>query len=68
MNGMERNKELQDESDVDWSTWIDADLPDDVGMLDDPDYILAEQVGENSVESTSVFNNRYNLRKRHNLL
>ncbi|KAH6808047.1 hypothetical protein C2S51_029155 [Perilla frutescens var. frutescens] len=69
MNGIERNKllELEEDSDVEWSSWIDSDLPEDVGMLEDPDYIFAEQVGENSVQSTSSFN-RYNLRNRHKYL
>ena len=44
----------------DWSEWIDADLPDDVNCLDDPDYILPQEVAENSITVTK----NYNLRNR----
>ena len=46
----------------DWSEWIDADLPDDVNCLDDPDYILPQEVAENSM----TVKKNYNLRN-HNL-
>ncbi|XP_057789430.1 protein GAMETE EXPRESSED 1-like [Salvia miltiorrhiza] len=52
INGIERK---QEESDDEWSSWIDADLPEDVGMLEDPDYYIAETT---SISST------YNLRSR----
>lgn len=67
INGIERMKESEEESEMDWSWWIDADLPDDVGLLEDPDYQFAEQIGENSVENNSVFR-EYNLRSRHKYL
>lgn len=47
----------------DWSQWIDADLPDDVNCLDDPDFIIPEEVSENSITTTSITKN-YNLRLR----
>lgn len=67
VNGIERNKELQwdmdEDSDVDWSSWIDTELPEDVGISEDPDYSFVDQVGENSLETSSVLK-RYNLRNR----
>ncbi|KAK7305664.1 hypothetical protein VNO77_43572 [Canavalia gladiata] len=52
-----------DTDDVDWSRWIDADLPDDVNFLDDPDYIPPEEVTENSITASTTTKN-YNLRLR----
>ena len=65
VNDMQSNKALSWEmdSDVDWSSWIDAELPEDVEKLDDPDYIIQEQVGENSI-TTSSNTRKYNLRQR----
>ncbi|KAI3462200.1 hypothetical protein Pfo_018863 [Paulownia fortunei] len=66
VNGIQRNKELQwdmdEDSEVNWSSWVDTELPEDVGISEDPDYIFSEQVGENSDESSSM--KRYNLRNR----
>jgi len=59
---MQKQKELSWDVDADyedWSEWVDADLPDDVNSLDDPDYIPSE-VAENSI--TPMKN--YNLRSR----
>ena len=66
INGMERHKELSwdSDSDVNWSTWIDTDLPEDVNNFEDPDYKLPEEVGENSIMATSITRN-YNLRHNH---
>lgn len=52
-----------DDDDVNWSQWIDSDLPDDINCLDDPDYMLPEEVGENSI-TTSVTARKYNFRQR----
>jgi len=49
--------------DVDWSQWIDTDLPDDVNCLDDPDFTIPEEVAENSI-TTSTTTKSYNLRPR----
>lgn len=61
---MQKEKELSWDLDTtdyeDWSEWIDADLPDDVNCLDDPDYILPQEVAENSITVTK----NYNLRNR----
>ncbi|KAL8550118.1 hypothetical protein ACS0TY_008808 [Phlomoides rotata] len=66
VNGIERNKGLQydEDSDVNWSCWVDSELPEDVTKSEDPDYIFAEEIGENSLENSSVVK-RYNLRNRH---
>ena len=62
VNGMQGNKQLlcDDDSDVDWSLWVDDDLPED--DLEDLDYMLPEHVGEASI-TTSVSRD-YNLRNR----
>ncbi|TKY47375.1 GAMETE EXPRESSED 1 [Spatholobus suberectus] len=63
VNSMQKQKELSWDLDIDyedWSEWIDADLPDDVNCLDDPDYILPEEVAKNSITATK----NYNLRSR----
>ena len=65
INGLDRPKELSwdMDSDENWSTWIDSDLPEDVKNFEDPDYILPEEVGENSIMTTSI-TRKYNLRHR----
>ncbi|KAE9612936.1 hypothetical protein Lalb_Chr05g0212271 [Lupinus albus] len=65
INNMQMQKELLDvdSDDENWSQWIDADLSDDdVNCLDDPSYVLPEEVEEKSCTSSS--NMRYNLRQR----
>ena len=52
-----------EDSDVDWSTWIDTDMPEDVDIVKDPDFILQEEIGENSITTTSI-TRKYNLRNR----
>lgn len=63
INGMERQKELpwDLDSDINWSTWIDTDIPDDADNLEDPDYILPEEVAENSIVTSSI-TRKYDLR------
>lgn len=58
-----QNEDEDTDSDFNWSSWIDADLPDDIDNLEDPDYKFPEEAGENSV---TVFSDtkRYNLRHR----
>ncbi|KAI3468499.1 hypothetical protein Pfo_025162 [Paulownia fortunei] len=68
VNSMQGNKELLPwdmdiDSEVNWSSWVDTELPEDVDLLEDPDYLLAEEVGENS-SVTSSNTKRYNLRRR----
>ncbi|KAL3520932.1 hypothetical protein ACH5RR_019081 [Cinchona calisaya] len=68
VNWMQKQRELSWDTDADsgvnWSSWIDTDVSDDVDKLKDPDYLYHEEVGENSVETTSI-TKRYNLRNRH---
>ncbi|KAH1201510.1 Protein GAMETE EXPRESSED 1 [Glycine max] len=61
VNSMQKEKELPWDLYTDyegWSEWIDADLPDDVNCLDDPDHI--QEVAENPITVTK----NYNLRNR----
>lgn len=52
---------------VDWSQWVDDDLPDDVNCLDDPDFTLPEEVEENSITASTTTTKSYNLRRRSHL-
>lgn len=68
VNSMQGNKELlswdmDSDSEVNWSSWVDTELTEDVGLLEDPDYLLPEEVGENS-SVTGSNTKRYNLRRR----
>ncbi|KAM7278946.1 hypothetical protein ACFE04_006080 [Oxalis oulophora] len=64
----ERNKELQweeeDDDDVDWSRWVDLDLPEDEGSLIDPDYMIQDHV-EDDYAITSSISRKYDLRRRY---
>ncbi|XP_057425433.1 protein GAMETE EXPRESSED 1-like [Lotus japonicus] len=67
VNNMQKQKDLSWDMKTDYvdsSEWIDADLPDDVNCLDDPDYIVPEEIGENSITTSGTTKN-YNLRSRH---
>lgn len=68
VTGMHKGEDMSwntdSDSEVEWSKWIDKDLPEDIDRLQDPDYLCKEEVGENSVETNS-FTKRYNLRNRH---
>ncbi|PON46492.1 Protein GAMETE EXPRESSED [Parasponia andersonii] len=69
VSNMRKNAELcwETESDVDWSKWVDTDIPDGIdNIVQDPDYMIGcqEEVGENSNEAASSFGSRYNLRSR----
>ncbi|CAL5367880.1 unnamed protein product [Camellia sinensis] len=65
--GMQRNKEelwdMDMDSEMNWSSWVDTELPEDLDNLEDPDYILLEEVGENSV-ATTITTIKYNLRRQ----
>lgn len=65
VNGMQRQElSWELDTDVDWSSWIDTDLPEDVNKAEDPDYIAPkEEVGENSI-TTTTSTRKYNLRRR----
>ncbi|KAL8196017.1 hypothetical protein R6Q57_025017 [Mikania cordata] len=64
VNKMQGNKHLlyeDDDSDVDWCSWVDKDISED--ELEDPDYcVLPEQV--NQVSVTHNVSRGYNLRHR----
>ncbi|KAG8475466.1 hypothetical protein CXB51_032305 [Gossypium anomalum] len=58
---MQRKEALSwemEDSDVDWRSWVDVELPEDVGQLEDPDFVMEEGIGESSDTRT------YNLRQR----
>ncbi|PON71755.1 hypothetical protein TorRG33x02_253470 [Trema orientale] len=42
------------DTDMNWSSWVDIDLPEDVNKTEDPDYIVPEEVGENSITTSST--------------
>ncbi|KAJ0594894.1 hypothetical protein HanHA300_Chr03g0113381 [Helianthus annuus] len=59
VNRLQGNKQFlcnDDDSDVDWSSWIDSDLPED--ELDEIDYMLPEEIRDSSVSR------EYNLCRR----
>ncbi|XP_017974430.1 PREDICTED: protein GAMETE EXPRESSED 1-like [Theobroma cacao] len=64
VNNIQSNGALswETDSDVDWSSWIDDELAEDVDKLEDPDFIIQEEIGENLI--TTFSNTRkYNLRQ-----
>ncbi|KAK9137300.1 hypothetical protein Sjap_007894 [Stephania japonica] len=64
LNIMEGNKtELEMESEINFSSWVDKELPEDVDVHEDPDYVWQEEVGENSTATTSI-TRKYDLRPR----
>ncbi|KDP25827.1 hypothetical protein JCGZ_22549 [Jatropha curcas] len=67
VNDMQRNKELlwETESEVNWSSWVETELPEEVDYLEDPDYMYPEEVGENSIISTNSITRKYDLRSRY---
>ncbi|KAI3829113.1 hypothetical protein L1987_03228 [Smallanthus sonchifolius] len=62
VNGMQGNKQLlyNDDDDVDWSSWVDLDLPED--EPEDLDYMISQEVMVASVSSSG--SREYNLRHR----
>ncbi|GAV60460.1 hypothetical protein CFOL_v3_03990 [Cephalotus follicularis] len=65
VNKMETNKALswEEDSDINWSSWVDSELLEDEDNNKDPDYKIPEEVGENSI-TTSLITRKYNLRQR----
>ena len=65
--GKQRNKDelsnVDMDSEMNWFSWVDTELPEDLDNLEDPDYILPEEVGENSV-ATTITTKKYNLRSQ----
>lgn len=70
VNGMPgRNKEAESwesdcDDDVNWSSWIDSDLAEDVDSLKDPDFVLPDRVGDNFLPNTTAITRIYDLRRR----
>lgn len=62
---MNKVKSWDAESDIDWSQWIDTEIPDGVDNLKDPDYLPPneEGIGQNS-NLASWTGRKYNLRSR----
>ncbi|KAM6548457.1 hypothetical protein CsatB_020133 [Cannabis sativa] len=68
VRSLRKNAELswESESDIDWSTWVDHEIPDGIdNIIQDPDYMIGfeERVGESSHEASST-GSKYNLRSR----
>ncbi|RXH90597.1 hypothetical protein DVH24_035361 [Malus domestica] len=64
VNGMQRNQKLswEADSDLNWSSWIDTNLPEDVDSSEDPDYLVPEEVGGNFITASTL--KEYDLRQR----
>ncbi|KAK9993634.1 hypothetical protein SO802_023337 [Lithocarpus litseifolius] len=58
-------KSWDTESDIDWSQWIDTEIPDSIDNLKESDYLPSKEkdTGENS-NVTSLATRKYNLRGR----
>ncbi|KAE9454109.1 hypothetical protein C3L33_13974, partial [Rhododendron williamsianum] len=50
------------DSDVNWSSFVDTEIKEDIDSLGDPDYMLPEEVVENSVATSLTPTKTYNLR------
>ncbi|CAK9318017.1 unnamed protein product [Citrullus colocynthis] len=62
INGMQTSNKLtwDSDSDMNWASWINSKLSEDI---EDSDYVLPEEIGENSITTTSTAR-KYNLRHR----
>ncbi|XP_010917216.3 protein GAMETE EXPRESSED 1 [Elaeis guineensis] len=54
---------MESDTDISQYSWIDEELPEDVGVDVDPNYVLPEEVAENSITTTPV-SRKYDLRPR----
>lgn len=64
VNGMQRYHKLwEEDSDLNWSSWLNSNLPEDEDWSEDPDYLVPEEVGENIITASSI--KEYDLRQRH---
>ncbi|KAL3613805.1 hypothetical protein CASFOL_041879 [Castilleja foliolosa] len=55
------------DSEVNWSSWVNDELAEEVDLLEDPDYLLPKEVEDDDDDDSSVTsssNKRYNLRRR----
>lgn len=64
INVMQKTRELswETDSDVDWSSWIQTELEEGGDNLEDPDFMVPEEVAENSI--TASMTRKYDLRQR----
>ncbi|XP_010064844.2 protein GAMETE EXPRESSED 1 [Eucalyptus grandis] len=65
VNSLQKENKLFDDldSDVNWLSWMDTELPEEADTNEDPDFLPREEVGENSI-TTDICTRRYNLRRR----
>lgn len=65
VNGMQRYHKLswEEDSDLNWSSWLNSNLPEDEDWSEDHDYLVPEEVGENIITASSI--KEYDLRQRH---
>lgn len=54
---------MESDTDISQNSWIDEELPEDVDIDVDPNYVLPEEVAENSITTTSV-GRKYDFRPR----
>ncbi|KAL3651015.1 hypothetical protein CASFOL_007418 [Castilleja foliolosa] len=71
VNGIHGNEkehltwDVDGDSEVNWSSWVDDELPEDVDLLEDPNYLLPKEIEDDDDSSvTSSSTKRYNLRRR----
>ncbi|XP_047974363.1 protein GAMETE EXPRESSED 1-like [Salvia hispanica] len=69
VNSIQRSKEMvawdaDVESDMNWRSWVDTELTEDVQLLEDPDYVLPEEFDESNSSVTNSHTKSYNLRRR----
>lgn len=49
-------RDTDSDSDINWCSWIENDLPEDVNKLEDPDYIFSEEVTSTITEMCNIRN------------
>ncbi|EEF28852.1 conserved hypothetical protein [Ricinus communis] len=65
LNAMQRTKEellWESDSELNWSSFVENELPDEVDKLQDPDYIMPEE--EEVAENSITLPRKYDLRHR----
>ncbi|CAI0376557.1 unnamed protein product [Linum tenue] len=67
VNSIQRSKEetWEEDSDVDWPSWIEDELPEEVPSLEDPDYEPPKDMTEQSLTCAPMAKKYYHLRQRH---
>ncbi|CAN1747162.1 Protein GAMETE EXPRESSED 1 [Linum perenne] len=53
------------DSDVDWPSWIEDELPEEVGSTEDPDYMIPEQMTDDKSIVCAPMGRKYDLRQRY---